>query len=679
MVLSANDVEYDQQNNIVRANGEVEIMQGQTIVLADHLTYDQAKNLVKVRGNVSLLEAGGNVMFADELELKDDLKAGVVNQFKMRLADNSLMAAARARKVDENITRLRKGVYSPCNVCEDGSAPMWQIRADTVTVNQEEQKVAYNDATMEVYGVPVLYTPYFAHPTPDADNKSGLLEPQFQQSTNLGAVFKQPVYYTISPDRDITLTPIYTSLEGPVLAGQYRQRFDNGLIDTDGSFTRPQSRDAGGAVDKGQQWRGHLDATGKFTEGDHYNWGFDVHRTTDDTYLRRYGFSNDTLLTSRIYGEGVNFMDGGQRSYAGVKALKFDGLTAADDSHRAPLVMPLADFNWQSPRGPLDSRLSLDSNAMALTRQEGAQSRRLSNTLGWNLPYITQNGQVLELATHFRADMYSVAHQPLENGRKFDGETGRLVPEATLTWRYPFINYGEHVNMLLEPVVMMSVSPNGGNPEEIPNEDSKLPEFNASNLFAPNRFAGYDRVEGGPQLSYGLRGQAQLYSNKYIDWLVGQHYQQRNNANFPFSNDLNSHASDYVGKFGINYDAFSLAYRTRLDKDTLSPKRNEVDAGFNYYPVGLNVSYLALRNDPSLQSKEELVGTGTLNLNRQWQFSLSGRRDLQLGQITGIATGLEFKNECVDIINTLGKEYTQDRDIKPATTYLFRISLKNLD
>ncbi len=711
-------MDYDKENSLVYAQGNVEISQGDTVMLADFVLYDQMANLVIARGHISVLEASGNVYFADDLELKDDMKAGVIKQFKARLSDNSLFVAAQANKPDDNKTELKNAVYSPCKVCagDSDSYPLWQLNADDILIDQEKQKVTYHNAFMELYGVPVLYTPYLSHPTPNADNQTGLLMPSFKQSTNLGSVYRQPVYYTISPDKDLTITPVYTSLEGPLLIGEYRQAFNNGSVLLDGSFTQPQTRDAGGAVNKGQNWRGHLNATGDFAEEGQTFWGFDLHRTSDDTYLRRYDFNDTSLLTSRLYAEKYDFVGDGGRSFAGIQTLKFYGLTAADNNRSAPLVLPLVDFNWQSPRTSYDGRFSLSGNMMSLSRDLGADSRRLSTTAGWKMPYITADGQSIEFGAQLRTDIYSVSNQVLlysglnaeslikdnsvfcNNGEPsvyffkndhiycYDGNVARVLPQASLIWRYPFINNFETGNILIEPVVMFSASPNTENSNKIPNdsnkipnEDSQVPEFNASNLFDPNRFAGYDRVQTGSQVSYGLRGQAQIYSNKYIDWLVGQNYHSDTDSNFPFSNDPTSHLSDYVGGVSFAYDPVTLTYRTRIDKNSLAMNQNAVDASFNYYPVSLSGSYLKLKNDPTLQNKEEISGATAINLTKKWQWGVAARRDIQLGLMTGVSSSLLYQNECVAILGSLGKEYTKDRDIKPATNFMLTVSFKNLD
>lgn len=686
VLLSAEHIGYDKESSTVIATGHVEVTQGETILIADKVIYNQTNNTAVAEGNVSILESSGNIVFADRAEMQDDFKAGVIDQFKARLSDDSLFVANSAKKIDENVTELHQAVYSPCKVCESEKgkgSPLWQLEADHVVIDRQKQEVKYNDAWMEIYGMPVFYTPYLSHPTPGADNKSGLLEPTFKQSTNLGTVYKQPVYYSIAKDKDVTFTPIFTTLEGPVLTGEYRQLFNNGGLTLNGSITKPQTRDAGGATSKGQNFRGHFEAVGHFDLDKSTDWGFNIRQTTDDTYLRRYDFSEDSLLTSRIYAEKRDFLQGfsgeKSRSAANIQALKFDGLTAGDNNKAAPLVVPLANFNWESAPEYYKGRIFVDTNLMSLTRQEGADSNRISNTVGWKVPYITDNGQVLEFATQLRTDFYWVKDQLLAPGELYTGQTGRIIPQASLTWRYPMINDWQDGNLLLEPIVMVAASPNSANSNKIPDEDSQVPEFNTANLFSPDRFAGYDRVETGAQASYGLRGQAQFAGNKYVDWLVGQHYRQNTNNNFPYTNNSTSNLSDYVGKVDVFYDPFTISYRTRLDKDSLAFNQNDVTGSFNYYPLTLSTSYLSLKNDPTLSNKKEISGAMGLNLTKQWQWGVGATKDLELGRLSSTSTSLTFQNECIYITNSFGRNYTFDRDIKPSTTFMFRVSFKNMN
>jgi LPS-assembly protein len=681
VLLIADQMHYDQPNNVVTASGHVEIDQGDTILLADKITYNQNTNIVRAIGHVSVLEPNGNVYFADQTELTDDMRAGVVEQFKARLIDDSHFVAAGAYKIDENHTELFNAAYTPCNCELDGKpkTPMWQITADHAMIDQQDQEIRYKNVFFNFYDVPVVYSPYFSHSTPGADNQSGLLMPSLLQSSNLGTEYRQPIYYAIAPNKDVTITPIYTSKAGPVIVGEYRQMFDAGPLLLDGSFTSAPNTNAAGNPAPGRENRGHYDIRGNFIINDNYDWGLDVHRSTDDTYLHLYNFGSETLLTSRVYAEGFNFVGDSDRNYASIQGLAFQDQTGQANPKLVPVVAPLTDFTYQSQPGIYNSRVLLDANAMSLYRISGDESRRLSGTAGWKLPYISSDGQVIEFTATVRSDIYDVSNVDVGQGRHFNGVTGRELPQASLLWHYPFVNrLSANSSVMIEPVFEIDASTGGGNAIKIPNEDSGVPEFNDANLFSPNRFAGLDRVENGGGMSYGVRGQAQ-FDDKYIDWLLGEHYRLYSDTSFPFSEDPNSRFSDYVGNIGITYHPITLAYRFRFDKDTLAANRSEIDAGYNLYPVGVNFSYLSLHDDPVLATKEIITGNTSLNLTRQWSWVVNGSRDLHLNETDTLYTGLNFKNECVNLTTMVGKDYTNLLDIKPSLTFWFKISLKNLE
>lgn len=682
-LLTADRIDYDQENDVVVASGKVEVAQGDTLLLADTLTYDRTKDIVTARGHVSVMDETGSVTFADEVELRDQMSSGVAEQFKARLNDDSLFAAKRAVRVNENVTELDDAVYSPCKVkcAEPGEReydPLWQLRADHVKIDEEKQTVTYTNAEMQLYGLPVFYTPYLSHATPGADGKSGLGAPEFQRNDNLGSVYKVPFYYAIAPDKDVTITAEQTSQEGPVMFADYRQKFDNGKMTFDGSITDPQDRDPQGNPIPGRRMRGHVFTKGDFSEGEDTSWGFDIQRTTDDTYMRKYDIDDNTVLNSRVYGETHNFMSVSDRNSLSMDALAFQGLTTLDDAQKIPLILPLVNFGFESDPMSNGGRYFANSNAMVLSRDIGAESRRLSNTVGWRLPYITGDGQIIEFKTQLRSDIYDVSDVALSNGSLYSGTTGRVIPEASALWRYPFIDQMESGSIMIEPVVNMAVSSSGGNPERLPNEDSLVPEFTDTNLFSDDRYPGYDRVEHGPRVSYGMRGLVN-YEQAYIDGLFGQYYRMQEDRNLPISNDITDTLSDYVGKVGIQYQPFYLAYRFRLDRDTLAAHRKEVDLSYTGKRFTMSAAYLSLQNDPVFATREEISGLATVNLNKNWSTGFTAREDLQLRQVTNIGGELNFKNECVNVSGVVNREYTRDREVKPATKYLIRFVLKNLN
>lgn len=681
VMLAANEMGYDRKNALVVAIGSVEVIQGETIVLADRITYNQNTGEVHATGNVSLKQPNGDILFAENVRLKDNLSAGIVKEFRARMSDNSLFAAREARKISADVTELDYAVYTPCELCED-KAPLWQLKSEKVTIDETEQRVTYRNASLELAGIPVMWTPYFSHATPNADAKSGILTPEWANNSELGAMVSIPYYQRFAPNLDATLTPTFTTNEGSIMNAEVRYKADNGYTEFTGSITNPKKRDNTGDKVPGRELRGHIEANGQFSLaeslGQGWNWGYNIHRTTDDTYMRRYNISQTDLLTSTLYLEGV---DG--RQWTSLQGLSFQRLTDDVDDDQAPHVLPLADYWWESDPGWLDSRMELSANSMMLVREEGTQSRRVSMTGAWQLPWVAPGGHVFEAVASLRGDVYSSEDVPIASrgGQLESSQDARIIPQLELNWRYPLINqYAPGRSLLIEPVVSFVTSPNGVNDEEIANEDSLLPEFSDSNLFLANRYPGYDLIETGSRFNYGLRGQWQFADANSLQFVFGQNYRFSDDNRFPFTNTLDDQFSDYVGRFGLTWGEWlTMAYRFRADRDDFELRRNELNTLLTYENLAFSVDYLQLNDDPYLANRQEIVGSGSLRITDHWTFIAGARRDLDDDEMIYANSGLQYQDECISILGNFARSFISDRDVEPNTSFIFRIALKNLE
>ena len=113
-------------------------------------------------------------------------------------------------------------VYSTCNLCakDPTKPPLWQIRALSAVQDLEHKKIEYQDAVLEMYGIPVGYLPYFWHADPSVKRASGLLIPSMGASSHIGAFFAQPYYWVIDDQSDATFTPMITTRAGPRTRGR---------------------------------------------------------------------------------------------------------------------------------------------------------------------------------------------------------------------------------------------------------------------------------------------------------------------------------------------------------------------------------------------------------------------------------------------------------------------------
>ena len=678
VLISAEAITHDQSTGIVTATGHVEVATAAQTLLAETITWDPKSDRVRASGNVALMQPDGEVIFAEETELTDQFRNGFVSGLRVLLADQSRFAATEATRTEGVRTEMLNAIFTACVTCaNDANPPAWQVKAARVIHDKDARKVYYEHARLELFGVPVLYTPYFSHPDPTVKRLSGLLAPTYGNNNQLGATLELPYYLNLAPDRDATITPLFTSREGPVLKGEYRQATPKGRLETRASITQPRARD-GAQVTDGRDTRGHIEANGQWDIDDVFRWGFTGARSTDDTYLKRYEISNENTLVTNAFVEGI---DG--RNYAAVNAWAFQGLREDDDPGQTPLVLPMIDYTLYGPPGQVGQYTMLDANALAIRRSDGPDVVRFSGGATWRLPYTSPYGDVYQLSARLRADAYAVdgVRSPDDpDTLVVDGVEGRLLPRVALDWRHPLVRAGNPYDFLIEPVASLVAAPYGGNPRLIPNEDSLSFQFDDTNLFSATRFPGRDRWEGGPRLNYGIKlGTYSPTTAAYA--MVGQTLRARDDT-FPPGSGLEKSPSDYVGRVSIQWPNVDLEQRFRMDRNSYSLRRNEVDLLVGPEELRVGAGYVFLTEDApttDFGAREELNLTGQFQIRRGWMFTARSRHDLRDdGGLRLAGFGLVYECDCMRVSLELVRRLTEDRDVPRSTSISLRLNLRHL-
>jgi LPS-assembly protein len=683
IVFMADELRVDQDLSLVVAKGNVEIAQGRRRVLADTVTYNQRTDMITAAGNVSLLEPTGEVIFANYVELTDQMNDAFAREIRMIMTDRARLAGNTGRRTGGNRTELRKGVYSPCDLCREDPtrAPTWQLKAGSVVHDETQKTIEYRDAVLEFDGIPVLYTPYLSHPDPTVKRLSGFLPPILGNSTNLGFNATVPYFWAISRDKDFTFAPIFTTEAGTVAAGEYRQRFSFGDLNVRGSIVDdfiPTTTPTGGTGTR-EGVRAHIAANGRFDIDETWRSGFDVNRATDQTYLRKYRYGGyETALISRGFVEGFQ-----PRSYLTAQAYSFYPLRAFQDPDQQPIVLPVMDYNWVGQPDGWGGRWALDANVQNLWRADGSDASRTSLGTEWRLPLFGPLGTAWTFTAGVRGDAYRIGDFVEPDGSEKNGFEGRVYPQVALEARWPFIRRAGNFTQLIEPIVGVYAAPNGLNhSDQIPNDDSVSFDYSENHLFVRDRFSGFDRVDDGQRVDYGLRAAVHGDGGGYSQVIIGQSYRLQSSTPFPAGAGLDDRVSDVVGRLTVSpIDGIAFLYRFRLDHQDLSVERQEAAIGFGPENLRVSLGYLDLPPiQGEIERREQIEAAVALGLTRYWRLALSTTRDLT-GSETGTlnsAAHAVYQDECLAFTITVAQTGTQDRDVAPGTTIFFSIALKNL-
>ena len=689
--LLADRVEYDEIAGLVSAIGNVELVQTGRILRAEKVTYYLKQDKVEARGNVVLNETTGDTYFADNVELKDKMKDGFVRGLSGVLADGSRFSAEEAQKIADLKVIMRKATYTPCEPCkkDPSKPPVWQLKADNITHHKDEQRITYKDATFEVYGTPIAYTPYFSHPDGSVDRKSGFLFPTVGADSDLGAIYSQEYYWSIAPDRDATIGAMVMTEEAPLIHGEYRQRFKNADILISGGATYSSRIDLVDDQDVklDEEERGHLFVDGRWDINEKWRAGTQLELVSDEQYFRQYDFSNKDVLENTVYVE--RFSD---RDYGTVRAIRFKDIRISDRSDDQPNVLPEVYTRFLGdPNSLLGGRWSFEASALGLQR-EGNEQDMSRGTLeaGWQGRHVGSIGLVNTLDLTARGDAYhandrNVANQGVE--RSDSSSALRGFAQAHLQSSMPFEKQFETSQMVIEPLAAVTVGSNLHPNNDIPNEDSQDVFLDMTNIFNPNRFPGYDRIEDDSHATYGLR--TGLYTDKDYQGEVffGQSYRfdsdEADNP-FPKGSGLSEQESDFVGNISARLgDRFRVNYAMQLENKNLSSQRHEVDMSAKIGPFSTSNRYFyakGLQGTDLDGNREQIRNSLKYQINDEWAVFGATQYDLarETEGLRRVSYGLDYTGQCVTFLVTGQRTLTRDSSGDSGTEIMMRLGLKNL-
>ncbi|MGQ0742250.1 MAG: LPS-assembly protein LptD [Alphaproteobacteria bacterium] len=672
-LLQADEAIYNTRTGVVTARGHVEIANEDRVLLADSISFDQNTGVVTAEGHVSLTDSDGNVAFGSKVTLTEDMAEGVVQGFAALIGPNGRFVATSAERRQGRYIIANRGVFTPCKVCASNPTPTWQVRAYRVVHDNVKKEIRYEDATLDFLGVPVLYTPYFAHADPSVRHRTGFLLPDFGTSTFLGTFSEIPYYVALSDSQDFTVAPMFTTSAGTVLKGEYRERWQNGGMWLQGSAAyNPNASDVSG------QWQSHLFGSGRLQLDPIWRTGYDVELTSNDTYLRRYDISDRDRLTTDLFVEGIV-----GRSRAAITGYFFQGLRPTDIAGQIPIVLPLVEYTYIPEHKWLGGQFRFDANLLSIFRTEGEDDQRASAAATWRLPFVTDDGQLITFQAFGRADLYHTSDALLTDPDAEENSQTifRGLTLALLEWRWPFVstNTPDNTSYVLEPIIQFIAAPYGGNPKGIPDEDSASFEFNTTNLFSINKFPGIDRWEDGPRANAGVRW-SWLFPSGTLQLMLGEEFRLKANRRFAPDSGLGGTHSDIVGRIKVDFAPYlDLTHQLRIDQKTGSILSNQLDVRAKWGRSFLDLTYLRLPEDnlgvSTPEPRQEINLATSLNIYESWFLFASAIRDLEEDEMRDARLGITYLDECFQFSVGFRRKFVQDRDLRPASSIIFRIGL----
>ena len=209
------------EGDLYLADGKVEIQYKNFRLRADHVQYNTNTYMAEARGHV-LFDADTQHLTADSADFNVQTGEGLFEHVRgevttehqpnasVLISPNPLVLEAReVRRVNSRTYEID---HAWLTVCEPDK-PSWKFYSSHATLHVD-QTVAMVNAEFRMFRIPLLYTPYASLPAGRKLRKSGLLIPEFADTSVKGIVIGDAYYWAPRDWTDLTLGLAYLSRRG---------------------------------------------------------------------------------------------------------------------------------------------------------------------------------------------------------------------------------------------------------------------------------------------------------------------------------------------------------------------------------------------------------------------------------------------------------------------------------
>ncbi|QAU24081.1 LPS-assembly protein LptD [Dyella sp. M7H15-1] len=490
---------------IYHLTGHVKTIRADQELHTDIADYNSDTTDYDARGNVHYQEAT-HLLSADHIVGNTSNSTGVATgNVRFQILDShGNGTAVRGEMLDANRNRYSVATYSTCDI----GRHIWEIRAKKIDTDENTNRGVARDATMNVFGLPLFYTPYMSFPLSN-DRASGFLYPYYEHTGYAGYQFRIPYYFNLAPNYDATLTPRYYTLRGAMLSGQARYLFPKTKGEFDFEFLPNDLYNDQKITPTSINTQGQQRYLYKFSNTTNVGgpWAVvtSINRASDQNYLHDFGDDLFTISTSLLYSSMYLYGSGNWWS-ASFGGDIYQNVDPAEPNSVEPYKrLPRATFNMDIPFARWYD-VGLTSEAVSFHKFNMVEGSRIDLN-----PYVDADFQgaawFIRPKLAYRYTAYSLdagyqnynAYSPLSAGTASpftQSNPSRSLPIISLDQGLIFERstsmFDTHYTQTLEPRLYYLYVPYR-NQNNLPLFDTSLMAFDDWMLFAPNQFSGADR------------------------------------------------------------------------------------------------------------------------------------------------------------------------------------------
>ena len=519
------------------AEGNVELRRANALMFADRVVYRPLDDEIEGKGNVRLLQDGAEIetpylrmKMAEQIGFTEHATYRIVREVPSKFyrttqpvitvasanattSGASMMtnvpntyglpttaplrrpseANGEAERIDfegENQFKLSYSTYSTCKP----SQADWYLKSAEMHLDYDENVGEMSDASLWFKGVPIFYTPMGSFAL-NSERRSGFLHPFFSTSTKNGFDITFPFYWNIAPNYDATFYPRYMTKRGFQLGAEaqyldynYRGTARAEILPNDElenkrryAYQWQHQHNFGNGVSGAINWNG---------VSDNYYWEDMSSRliSTSQTQLPR----QLSLAYAPVPGLATS-----------IQTLRYQTLQPdpANPITRPYFLEPQLNLLGYKPNVMMTD-LAVIGQFSRFTHPDKVDGDRLVFYPQVSLPIISPAFQITpKFGVHMTR--YSLEQQTVGEPNQMSRTLPIFSLDSTMALERESDFFGHEYIQTLEPRLYYVRIPYRDQ-SKIPVFDSGVTDFNFAQIFAENRYSGYDRINDANQLTAGV-------------------------------------------------------------------------------------------------------------------------------------------------------------------------------
>ncbi len=656
---------FNRQSKIVKSEKKTKVEDSfeNIYLFRNNFKLNLNNELVKSKNSEVIDNQNNRYFFEDTIiDLKNNQIAGREIKIEFEKSyfgdkNNDPVLKGKSSHSDEKNLKIYKAVFSTCNV-EKKKCRGWELNSDEFNHDKEKRIFEYNNSWLKIFDYKVFFLPYFNHPDPSIDRKTGFLTPSYSSSDTLGTSIKFPYFKVLSDDKDITFNPRYYADKSFLLQNEYRQALKNSNILSDFSFL---------VGEDGTKSHFFYNQIGDLNEN--INYQLNLQDVKGDNYLKRHNLINtsplinsESLLLSNL---DISWKFNRSNLFTSFKI--YEDLTR-NYHDRYQYIFP--DFNFVKSIDLPDSYNGFfDFNSYGYNKNYNTNVNEASLTndfLFSSIDHVTKNGFLNNYYLLLKnSNSYANNSNNFDENESYD-LFGTFKYDLSLPLKKTDISYTNY----LKPILSFRYSPNGNT--DLSSKDLLL---NFDNVFNLNRISTNTQVEGGEALSLGIEFQRENnIIGDELNFRLANVFKLDKDNKLPSKSKLDQTRSDIFGD--INYRPnknLKFGYSFSYDRDLKYSNLEALNVDLSVNNFFSDFYYFTEDND--FGNSENITNATTLKFNKENILKFTTSKDLDDDFTQFYNFIYEYKTDCLSINFNYNKSFYRDGNLEPNKSLSFLIKI----